>query len=167
MNVEKGYSGELKCVGGLLSYKAEGVSWDLKISDIRLVGEYTTAKGPYIDDCFLVFLTAFEGGWYEASFYARGRDTVLPALGAALGAPVEAGLCNSTHYKTRVIWPPKWKDQELMDVVPPKKKGLLGRLFDSGERDIVPSKAMREIFGRVPVLQTGRTDNSGASPIRG
>ncbi|MEO6993771.1 MAG: hypothetical protein ABI273_09095 [Lacunisphaera sp.] len=153
MSVEKDYSGELRCSDGLLSYKSEGISWNLKIPDIRLVGEYTTANGPYIDDYFLVFLTAFEGGWHEASFYARGRDQVLPVLGAALGAPIEPGLCRSTDYKTRIIWPLKWKDQELMEVLPRKTKGLVSRLFDSGERDIIPSKAMREVFGHEQALQ--------------
>jgi hypothetical protein len=165
MSIEKDFSGELRCVDGLLSYKAEGVSWNLKISDIRLVGEYTTANGPHIDDCFFVFLGAFEGGWHEASFYARGRDEVLPALGASLGAPIETGLCNSTHYKTRIIWPPRWRGQELMEVLPPKKKGLLARLFDSGDRDIVPSKAMREVFEKEQAIQPDGT-NSGSSPLR-
>ena len=165
MSVEKDYSGEIKWADGLLSYKAEGVSWDLKISDIRLVGEYTTANGPHIDDYFLVFLTAFEGGWHEASFYARGRDKVLTALSVVLGAPIETGLCNSAQYKTRIIWPPKWKDQELMDVLPSKKKGLLARLFDSGERDIVPSKAMHEVFKNEQTAQPGGTDNSGTSSL--
>lgn len=155
MSVEKDYSGELKCANGLLSYKAEGISWDLKILDIRLVGEYTTADGPYLDDYFFVFLTALEGGWYEASFYARGRDEVLPALGLALGAPIETGLCNSAQYKTRIMWPPKWKGQELMEVLPPKEQGLLARLFDSGVRDIVPSKAMREVFQNELADQSG------------
>jgi len=44
MGVEKDYSGEIKCVDDVLSYKAEGVSLELKIPDIRLVAEYTTAK---------------------------------------------------------------------------------------------------------------------------
>jgi hypothetical protein len=150
-----------------LSYKAQGVSWELKISSIRLVGEYTTANGPYIDDYFFVFLTALEGGWHEASFYAQGRDEVLRSLSVALGAPIETGLCNSAHYKTRIIWPSKWKDQERMEVLPRKTNGLLARLFDSGDRDIMPSKAMHEVFRDEQATQTEGPGTPGASPVRG
>jgi len=95
-----------------------------------------------------VFLTAFEGGWHEASFYAQGRDEALKVLSSHLSAPIETGLCSSTIYKTRIIWPVQWRDQELMEVLPAKKTGFWAHIFDFGERDIVPSKAMREVFGK-------------------
>ena len=144
------HSGELKCTDDLLSYRAAGGSWSVKISDIRLVGEYTTANGPYIDDYFLVFLTAFEDGWHEASFYARGRDEMLAAISRKLGAPIETGLCDSAQYKTRIIWPEKWKGQDLLEVIPAeRKKGLWNRVWGLQMPDeVVPSKAMREVFSK-------------------
>ena len=148
MTEEKDYSGELTCSDGLISYKAEGISWSVKISDIRLIGEYTTAEGPFIDDHFFVFLTALEGGWHEASFYARGRDEVLVALGKKLGVLIETGLGNSAQYKTRIIWPERWNGQDLLDVIPAeRKKGLWNRIWGLQMPDeVVPSKAMREVF---------------------
>lgn len=148
MAEDKDYSGELTCRDGLLSYKAEGVAWTIKVSDIRLIAEYTTSDGPCIDDYFFVFLTVFQGGWYEASFYARGSDVALEALGESIGAPLLVGLCDSAHYKTRIMWPLPWKDQELMKISPPKKTGWWARLLDSGARDVIPSKAMREVFSK-------------------
>ena len=59
--------------------------------------------GPTFDDYFLVFLTALEGGWHEASFYAKGRDRGARGTERSISAPLQCGLCNSTQYKTRII----------------------------------------------------------------
>jgi len=112
-----------------------------------LIGEYTNSDGPYLDDYFLVFLTAPEGGWHQASFYAKGRDETLAALSKDLGVPLECGLCHSTQYKTRIMWPPHLKDQELMEVLPLKKKSLLKQIMHWGERDIrLSSSALKAFF---------------------
>lgn len=140
-------SGVLSCQAGILAYESKRLSWILSVSDIRLIGEYTTANGPYIDDYFFVFLTAIEGGWHEASFYALGGAEALHGLGEELGAILEPGLCNSAHYKTRIMWPSNWRGQELMKVAPQKNTGLIPRILSSGSFDIIPSKAMREVFG--------------------
>lgn len=146
MKQSKDYSGEIKCSNEVLSYRAEAASWTVNISDIRLIGEYTNSDGPYLDDYFFVFLTSFENGWHEASFYARGRDEMLDTLSMMLGSSIDTGLCDSTSYKSRIIWPSKWKNQEMMEVLPLKKIGFWRRIFDSGSRELVPSKAMREVF---------------------
>ncbi len=114
----KDYSGEISCDGSLLCYRSAVRAWSIKVSTIRLVGEYTT--GSWGDDYFLVFLTARENGWYEASFYAKGRDEALDVLGKSLGEEMQLGLCNSTHFKSRVVWPSRLRDKELVDLVPNK-----------------------------------------------
>ncbi len=140
------YSGELRCGGGVITYHSAVRNWSCPIADVRLIGEYTNADRPYLDDYFLVFLTAPEGGWHEASFYAKGRDETLAELSRSLGGPLQCGLCNSTHYKTRIMWPPQVKDQELMEVLPPKAQSLWQKLTDSGARDIRLSAAARQAF---------------------
>jgi hypothetical protein len=144
------HSGELKFTEESLSYRSAAGSWSVNISDVRLIGEYTTANGPYIDDYFLVFVTALEGGWHEASFYARGRDELLAALSKKLGAPIETGLSNSAHFKTRIIWPEEWRGQNMLEVVPSEQKeGLWNRVWALKMPDeVVPSKAMRDIFSK-------------------
>ena len=112
------YSSVLRCADHTISYRAFQSTWSLPVSAIQLIAEFTNSDGPHIDGYFFVFMTAPEGGWYQASFYAKGRDEVLAALSARLGAPIECGLCNSTEYKTRIIWPAHLKDLPLMDVIP-------------------------------------------------
>ena len=142
------YSGELECSGESITYKSGVGCWSVPISDIRVIAEYTNSEGPWIDDYFFVFLTALEGGWHEASFYAKGREATLRALEKKIGAPIECGLCDSTEYRTRIIWPSDLKDQALMDIIPPKKQNLWQRITDSGSRDIVLSAAARQAFTR-------------------
>jgi hypothetical protein len=140
------HSGKLECSGDLLAYHSASGDWSVSISAIRLIGEYTNSDGPYLDDYFFVFLTAPEGGWHEASFYAAGRDDALRAVEKKLGAPIEAGLCDSTDYRTRILWPPNLKGQALMEVVPRAKDSFWQKL--SGSKDITLSRAAREAFER-------------------
>jgi hypothetical protein len=142
------YSGELECSNSTLSYRSGVGNWSIPISAIRLIAEYTNSDGPWIDDYFFVFLTAPEGGWHEASFYAKGREAALRALEKKIGAPLECGLYGFTEYRTRILWPADLRDQALIEVIPPKKQNLWQRLTDSGARDIVLSEAARQAFTR-------------------
>ena len=140
------YSGVISCKDGVISYRAVSVGWAIRLEDIRLIGEYTTANGPYMDDYFLVFITSLENGWYEASFYADGFEKVLEQLTAFLGEPVDAGLCNSAEFKSRIIWPPECAGRELLEVIPPSETSFFKRLFSCVESKIAPSKATRDVF---------------------
>jgi hypothetical protein len=140
------HSGEIRLADGSIVYESARMNWRVPLSDVRLIGEYTTANGPYVDDYFFVFLTAEEGGWHEASFYARGRDPLLALLEHHLGAPIQPGLCNSAEYRTRIVWPPHVKDQPLMTIIP--KKTWYGRLWARirGVQDITLSAPARSVF---------------------
>ena len=129
-------SGKLSFTDGVIEYQVDDYGWSVKLSDVHLIAEYTTANGPHIDDYFFVFLTAKENGWHEASFYAEGKNTAFDAIEKVLGAPIEIGLCNSTEYRTRILWPPALKGKPLMQIVPNPTK--LGRILSkiSGREDI-------------------------------
>ncbi|MDQ6635508.1 MAG: hypothetical protein M3Z10_12235 [Gemmatimonadota bacterium] len=90
--------------GAVQYIRERGGGWELAASDIALVGEYTTADGPFIDDYFFAFVRN-DGAVFQASFYAAGGNATLDALGAALGGRITAGLCNSATWRSRVIWP--------------------------------------------------------------
>ena len=90
--------------------------WELPIAELRVVGEYTTPNGPYIDDYFFVFLSTDH--WYEALFYCQRGLELLPELSEELKDELACGLQNSTNWKSRVIWPPEIKEEPLFDIVP-------------------------------------------------
>src|SRR5215813_12160381 len=90
--------------------------WKLPIAEVRVIGEYTTPNGPYIDDYFFVFLST--DYWYEASFYSEGGLELLSKLSLELKEELACSLQNSTNWKSRVIWPPDIKEEPLFDIVP-------------------------------------------------
>lgn len=146
MTTEEAWSGGLSFADDTITYRSSHSNWSVPISSIRLIAEYTNSDGPYLDDYFIVFLTAMENGWYEASFYAKGRDELLNALSRNLAAPLDCGLFNSAKYKTRIMWPPHLKDQPLMDTLPPEKSNWWQKLGNSGDRDLRLSTAARQVF---------------------
>ena len=96
---------------------------------VRAIGEYTTATGPFLDDYFIVFVTDESDRWYEASFYADDRDLFLSALSKLLGDEINPGLCNSTNWKTRVLWPKRLEGEELFIFIPEAiPESILGRM---------------------------------------
>ena len=112
-------SGCLQVNDGTLSYRSKLFgSWELPVSNLTLIGEYTTAEGPFVDDYFLVFFSGNEPDWHEASFYAEGRDEVLKELSVLLGSNISCGLVNSTSFNSRVLWPEERKGQRLFDFEP-------------------------------------------------
>jgi hypothetical protein len=139
-------SGEITLVGGAIVYRVSGAGWTVNLSDVRIIGEYTTESGPFVDDYFLVFLTAEQSGWYEASLYATGLDRFLIELGVALGSPIRLALCGSTDWKTRALWPPAVVGEPLLTTVP--RATRLGRLWQSitGQRDLVLSDAAKSLL---------------------
>jgi hypothetical protein len=89
--------------------------WQFPVYELRVVGEYTTVDGP-ADDYFFVFVT--ENQWFEASFYANGRDSFLSGLGTLLGHKLECGLTYSTSLMSRVLWPVHLQGKPMFDLVP-------------------------------------------------
>jgi hypothetical protein len=79
------------------------LSWSVEIDKILLIAEYTTNEGPYCDDYFLVFVS--QPYFYQCTYYAEGREEVIQTLSEQLGTPLQHRLCNSTDWKSNVIWP--------------------------------------------------------------
>jgi hypothetical protein len=112
----------------VIRYWSRDFGWELPIADVGVVGEATNPSGPWGIDYLLYFATGPDL-WFEASFYADGRDEFLLALGEALGNPLELGLCNSVDYASRVLWPRSLAGQPMFQYsdVPPKT--WLGKLI--------------------------------------
>ena len=126
-------SGQILLEGDVIRYRwpqrRSVGSWEVAVGDVRIIGEATTPDGP-ADDYFLCFAIGPEM-WFEASFYAEGRDAFLRALGERLGSPLELGLCNSTDFASRVLWPSSLTGEPMFryEIIPPK--GIVGRVLSS------------------------------------
>ena len=122
-------SGRIQLDGDVIRYRSAVYGdWDLPVSELRIVGECTNQDGPVVDDYFFCFATG-PGMWFEASFYAEGRDEFLEALGVKLGARLVTGLCHSTDFASRVLWPPSLAGEPMFAYTELPPEGLIGRLL--------------------------------------
>jgi hypothetical protein len=122
-------SGLLRLEGGSISYDSDRFgNWNLSLSDLRAVGEYTTGAGPFADDYFLVFLGPSDE-WVEASFYADNRDEFLLNLSDVLGVGLRAALANSVEFRSRVMWPHELAGRPFFEVVTPARLNLRERVL--------------------------------------
>jgi hypothetical protein len=121
-------SGYIQLDGDSIRYRSTAYGdWDLALSDVRLIGECTNQSGPFADDYFFCFATG-PGMWFEASFYADGIDEFLQAISAKLATSIDAGLCNSTDFASRVLWPLSLAG-EPMFIYSPVPSGIVKRLL--------------------------------------
>ncbi|MGI9242273.1 MAG: hypothetical protein ACR2RV_15855 [Verrucomicrobiales bacterium] len=140
-------SGEFRMVGEVLTYCSDAFgSWELPITDIAVIGEYTNEDGPLADDYFLVFLQGGEPGWLEGSFFADGRDAVLMELSRKLGADISCGLAHQATFTSRILWPDHLMGRELFEFRP--ERGLKNRQSIRGDVD-------RQARGDGPVDRPG------------
>ena len=99
---------ELRLENSTLSYRNEQgqTRWELSVSDLVLIAEYTTNEGPWCDDYFLVFWTRENGQLFRSGCPLTGNSSAAFAeIGIALGDEFHLGLLNSTEWKSRVVWP--------------------------------------------------------------
>jgi hypothetical protein len=123
--------------------------WSVPVGSILLVSEYTTNEGPYIDDYFLVFVTAEDGKLYfsTCSFYSVGVEEALSMLQEYLGSAIQLGLQGSTEWRSRVAWPAKMAESEYFTFTPVPAETLIEKLKKrllGPTHDFVISKVVQE-----------------------
>ena len=101
------------------------------LSEIAVIGEFTTPEGPWADDWFLALVKRNTGEWIKFPAYAAGVETLGNALSDHLGCRVKMGLANRTDFTSRIMWPPELVDQPLFTVSPVREGNFLRRLISS------------------------------------
>ena len=141
--------GLLRLAAGVLHHERDRRCWTLPVSDLVLVGEFTTASEPLAEDYFFVFIGP-RGAVHLASFYAEGRVEVLASLGAVLGTELRAGLHDSAGWRSRVLWPPDLAGAPLFEFVSPPSTSLKTRALRAlglERQHAVLAEAVRERLG--------------------
>lgn len=113
---------------GVLRYEYRSkIMWSFPLTELRLIGEWTTDHGPQCEDYFLGFIAGRIPLWYEAPVGANPR--IIEQL--EMGQPVRVGLAASTTFKSRMIWPLVLQGQDLFEYTPQKRgRGLFNRFKD-------------------------------------
>jgi len=119
----------LELCDGLIRYRVDNSPvWEMPIADARVIGEMTNDHGPLLDDYFICFATD-ANIWYEASFYADGRDEFLKSTSAFLGCELPLSLAGSTIFQSNVLWPPHLAGKPMFRFIPKRPKAWLCRLL--------------------------------------
>jgi hypothetical protein len=84
----------------------------IPIKDIKIIGEFTTSKGPIQDDWFFVFILS-KNDIRQISAYATGTEEMLKQVGQQINADIYGQLASSADWKTNTLWPTGFRGQEL------------------------------------------------------
>ena len=120
--------------------------FEISISEIKVIGEYTNDEGPYHDDWFLTILTNED--WYEIPMYLEDFNKFLNVLGEKLETKFILHFANSTNWKSRIIYPEKFADQEIYkieEILPQTFLGKLSRIFGRKRTERKLSEITKEI----------------------
>ena len=91
---------------------------------IVVIGEYTTAEGPYIDDWFITFVTS-DGGWQSITRYAENIQELTKFLSDKFQIDFNISyLTGSAKWKSIVRYPKHLEEQELFEIIPPTKEEI-------------------------------------------
>jgi hypothetical protein len=83
---------------------------EVNLNAVKLLGEFTTADGPWVDDWFLLFFVS-ETEAVQISMYAVGvSDELRDAFERVTGYRFQETLFWSTHFRNQGLWPPAIKD---------------------------------------------------------
>lgn len=122
-------SGVLRFDGELITYTSRHYgSFSVPLSEVVVIGEFTTDNGPFIDDWFIVFVHRSGSEWFEASMYAEGNEAVRDRLSAALGSTIIGGLAASTDFASRILWPSALAGRPLFTFSPVTASSIIRRI---------------------------------------
>ncbi len=76
----------------------------VKIDEVKVIGECTTANGPFTDDWFYLYIVG-TNEIRQISAYAQGTEEVLKAIGEKLNTDLKPRLVASTKWETNILWP--------------------------------------------------------------
>jgi hypothetical protein len=109
-------SGKVSIDAGRLIWENQGKHiGEVVVSDICLIGEYTTEEGPVIDDWFIVFYMS-KDDCKQISLYAKGREDMLKYLSECLGVEVAPRLMGSAGWNTTLLWPSEVMGQPMWNI---------------------------------------------------
>jgi len=115
---------------------SDGTSWELPISEIALIGEYSTQEGPGSEDHFICIIDK-EGNRYDVGA-DEGATRLLSELSIALGVHLEPKLILNTDFNSCILYPCSAHGSPLF-VRPPKLVTFMDQVksfFRRGEHEL-------------------------------
>ncbi len=121
-------AGNIKLDAEVIRYGSAALgSWEMPLSDLKVLGEWTSPHAPSAGNWFLAFVSGADEV-LEASAYAGGYVEFMVEAGTLLGAKLIATLHGSADSKSRVLWPSELAGKELFEFYREPPRGLWQRL---------------------------------------
>lgn len=115
--ISKSKSGEVKLQGDQMYWSLDGnVLLHIDLSVVAVLGEYTTAGGPWLDDWFFVFVYS-DGTFFHVPFYVEGSDLLMSYLQKHFSSSI-GSLVGSTEWKSVVAYPKELEAKTLFELKP-------------------------------------------------
>jgi hypothetical protein len=115
------------------------------VSDLRIVGEFTTPGGPAFD-YFYVFIVGKPPRMYQVPMEAVepiGVAQFFNDLGRALAGTMHPRLANSTDFASNVLWPREKAGEALFEFSREARPGFFGNILSR----IVPRTGLQIVSG--------------------
>ena len=100
---------------------------EIPINQIKLIAEYTTENGPFMDDWFLVIYNN-QSEYFEISMYAEGIQEMMDELGELLEFKLFGRLVTSAEWVSNILYPIEFNGKELWNIVKVKPKSVFDKL---------------------------------------
>jgi len=144
----------LKC-----GVESQSPIWELAISTLTLIAEHTTNEGPLYDDYFLHFWSHENGQTFcaDVSLYVEGLHEAIEILSDKLGTKLEFGLCGSTEWDSRIMWPPELAGHpyfRFREVLPETLKDRLKRRLFGPVHEYFLTDEVQEFLKRFDLRST-------------
>jgi hypothetical protein len=130
--MEAEVTAELRLENSTLSYRDEQgqTRWEVCVSNLVLIAEYTTNEGPWCDDYFFIFWAREDGKLFVSKCpLLSNSSAVFEELGRRLGDEIHLGLIDSTDWKSRVVWPPKLAGEDYFTFTKARSEKWLTSLW--------------------------------------
>ena len=102
--------------------------WELPISSIKLIAEFTTPDGP-VHDYFYVFAVGDPPCMFQVPMEAlepAGFSEFFAGLETALPGPLVHRLASSVVHDSSTMWPEALVGERLFDFIPARRRGAVG-----------------------------------------
>lgn len=91
--------------------------WKIALADVAVIGFYTIAVWPGVDDYFCV-LVRDSGEWEEFPPGIEGTESVWSAIEQYCGVSLPCLLVGSTEWASEIVWPIELRGQTVLELRP-------------------------------------------------
>ena len=133
------WAGRLEVENKILSiYFGGNEKLDIKVSELKVIGEFTTDADPIATDWYLILVKENNEVVY-LPVYAVGFQEAIKKLSEVLGEEISPKLFSSIQFDSNILFPKNLKDKKLFDFEGINPSGIWDKIkLNLGFKSITP-----------------------------